>query len=118
MAKFKIVVTAGDGIGPEVIAEGVKVLKAIGKKYGHTFDLRYELWAVRQSMPPAKRSPKKRWPNAIKPTLCCWAQSAPRNGTTRQLKFTRRMGCGPAERNGPVRQPAPRKSAADAGRRY
>ena len=43
MAKFKIVVTAGDGIGPEVIAEGVKVLKAVGKKYGHTFDFRYEL---------------------------------------------------------------------------
>jgi 3-isopropylmalate dehydrogenase len=43
VAKFKIVVTAGDGIGPEVIAEGVKVLKAIGKKYGHTFDFRYEL---------------------------------------------------------------------------
>ncbi|MDD5288409.1 MAG: isocitrate/isopropylmalate family dehydrogenase, partial [Dehalococcoidales bacterium] len=37
MAKFKIVVTAGDGIGPEVANEGVKVLKAIGKKYGHTF---------------------------------------------------------------------------------
>lgn len=43
MAKFKIIVTAGDGIGPEVIAEGVKILKTIGKKYGHTFDLRYEL---------------------------------------------------------------------------
>jgi 3-isopropylmalate dehydrogenase len=43
VAKFRIVVTAGDGIGPEVIAEGVKVLKAIGKKYGHTFDFRYEL---------------------------------------------------------------------------
>jgi len=43
VAKFKIVVTAGDGIGPEVIAEGVKVLKAVGEKYGHTFDFRYEL---------------------------------------------------------------------------
>jgi 3-isopropylmalate dehydrogenase len=43
LAKFKIIVTAGDGIGPEVIAEGIKVLKAIGKKYSHTFDLRYEL---------------------------------------------------------------------------
>jgi 3-isopropylmalate dehydrogenase len=43
MAKFKIVVTAGDGIGPEVVDEAVKVLKAVGKKYGHTFDLRNEL---------------------------------------------------------------------------
>jgi 3-isopropylmalate dehydrogenase len=43
VAKFKIVVTPGDGIGPEVVNEAVKVLKAIGSKYGHTFDLRYEL---------------------------------------------------------------------------
>jgi 3-isopropylmalate dehydrogenase len=43
MAKFKIVVTAGDGIGPEVVDEAVKVLKAVGKKYGHTFDMRNEL---------------------------------------------------------------------------
>ena len=43
MAKFKIVVTAGDGIGPEVVNEAIKVLKVVGKKYGHTFDLRYEL---------------------------------------------------------------------------
>jgi len=43
VAKFKIVVTAGDGIGPEVVNEAIKVLKVVGKKYGHTFDLRYEL---------------------------------------------------------------------------
>ena len=27
----------GDGIGPEVVNEAVKVLEAVGKKYGHTF---------------------------------------------------------------------------------
>jgi len=36
VAKFKIVVTAGDGIGPEVVNEAVKVLKSVGNKYGHT----------------------------------------------------------------------------------
>jgi 3-isopropylmalate dehydrogenase len=35
----KIVVLAGDGIGPEVTAEGVKVLQAVGSKFGHTFAL-------------------------------------------------------------------------------
>ncbi len=35
---FKVGVIAGDGIGPEVTAEAVKVLDAIGEKYGHTFD--------------------------------------------------------------------------------
>lgn len=34
----KITLLPGDGIGPEVVAEGVKVLKAIGHKFGHTFD--------------------------------------------------------------------------------
>ena len=29
MAKYRIVVLPGDGIGPEVIAEGLKVLKTI-----------------------------------------------------------------------------------------
>ena len=34
----KITLLPGDGIGPEVIAEGVKVLNAVGKKFGHTFE--------------------------------------------------------------------------------
>ena len=33
----KITLLPGDGIGPEVIVEGVKALKAIGEKYDHTF---------------------------------------------------------------------------------
>ena len=34
----EISVLAGDGIGPEVMAETVKVLRAAGEKFGHTFD--------------------------------------------------------------------------------
>ncbi len=33
----KITLLPGDGIGPEVVAEGVKILKTIGQKFGHTF---------------------------------------------------------------------------------
>jgi 3-isopropylmalate dehydrogenase len=40
---FNIAVTPGDGVGPDVMAEGVKVLKAIGTKYGHQFNLEYAL---------------------------------------------------------------------------
>jgi 3-isopropylmalate dehydrogenase len=36
---FNIAVTPGDGIGPDVMAEGVKVLRAIGSKFGHQFNL-------------------------------------------------------------------------------
>ena len=38
---FKLAVLTGDGIGPEVTAEGVKVLEAIGRQFGHGFSLEY-----------------------------------------------------------------------------
>ena len=34
----KITVLAGDGIGPEIVAEAIKVLDKIGEKYSHTFE--------------------------------------------------------------------------------
>ena len=39
--EFNIAVLAGDGIGPEVTDEGVKVLKAVGDAFGHNFSLQY-----------------------------------------------------------------------------
>lgn len=35
---YKIAVIKGDGIGPEVIDEGIKVLNKIGEKYNHKFE--------------------------------------------------------------------------------
>ena len=37
---MKVAVLPGDGIGPEVIAEGVRVLRAVGQRFGHRFELR------------------------------------------------------------------------------
>ena len=34
---FKIALIRGDGIGPEVVGEAVKVMEAVGKKFGHSF---------------------------------------------------------------------------------
>ena len=34
---FNLAVVAGDGIGPEVMAQNILVLNEIGKKFGHTF---------------------------------------------------------------------------------
>jgi len=46
MSKFKLAVIGGDGIGPEVVAEGLKVLDAVSSKYGLTFEKKdYELGA-------------------------------------------------------------------------
>jgi 3-isopropylmalate dehydrogenase len=39
--KKLIAVLAGDGIGPEITAEGLKVLGAIALKYGHSFEYRH-----------------------------------------------------------------------------
>lgn len=38
-----IAVLPGDGIGPEIIAQAVKVLEFVGKKYNHTFEFEYGL---------------------------------------------------------------------------
>lgn len=38
MEKYKIALLPGDGIGPEVIGEGVKVLDAVAKKFGYRFE--------------------------------------------------------------------------------
>ncbi len=35
---FNIAVLSGDGIGPEVVHQAIKVLDAVGKKYGHIFN--------------------------------------------------------------------------------
>lgn len=35
---YKIAVIKGDGIGPEIVDEAMKVLDQVGKKYGHQFD--------------------------------------------------------------------------------
>jgi 3-isopropylmalate dehydrogenase len=37
--KARIAVLGGDGIGPEVVAEGLRVLQAIGQTFGHHFSL-------------------------------------------------------------------------------
>ncbi len=53
--EYKIAVLPGDGIGPEIIAEAVKVLDAIAVKFGHKFYYRYGLIggaAMRQGMDP------------------------------------------------------------------
>lgn len=43
MKSYKIAVLPGDGIGPEIVAEAVKVLKAIGKRHNINFDMQEAL---------------------------------------------------------------------------
>ena len=41
--KLKIAVLAGDGIGPEIMKQGIAVLDAIAMKYGHEFEYEHAL---------------------------------------------------------------------------
>ena len=38
---YNIAVIPGDGIGPEVIDESIKILNKIGEKYNHTFEFEF-----------------------------------------------------------------------------
>ena len=41
--EFSIAVLPGDGIGPDVIEEAVRVFKAVSNRFGHQFDLKQGL---------------------------------------------------------------------------
>ena len=43
MATFNILVLPGDGIGPEVCAEGVRALEAVGKRFEHVFRFEHDI---------------------------------------------------------------------------
>ncbi len=43
MGSYRILSLPGDGIGPEVTAEGVRALQAIGRTFGHTFTFTEDL---------------------------------------------------------------------------
>jgi 3-isopropylmalate dehydrogenase len=55
---LKITVLSGDGIGPEVVGEALRVLQAVSERRGHTLDLQHALLggcaidATGQALPP------------------------------------------------------------------
>ena len=40
MSREKVLILAGDGIGPEIMKEAIKVLDIVSKKYSISFDLK------------------------------------------------------------------------------
>ena len=57
--KSVITILAGDGIGPEVTNEAVKILKVIEKEFGHSFSLNNALLVGLPSMKRVHPIPKK-----------------------------------------------------------
>ncbi len=41
--QFSMAVLPGDGVGPEITSEAIRVLQAAGKMFGHDFNLHYGL---------------------------------------------------------------------------
>ncbi|MGZ3603145.1 MAG: isocitrate/isopropylmalate family dehydrogenase, partial [Ktedonobacterales bacterium] len=39
MGEYRLAVLPGDGIGPEVTAEAMRVLQAVARSFGHTFTM-------------------------------------------------------------------------------
>ena len=59
MKTYKIAVIAGDGIGPEVIAEGVKVLNAVAQiDGGFTFDFTHYPWGCEYYLQNGRMMPQ------------------------------------------------------------
>jgi 3-isopropylmalate dehydrogenase len=59
MSKLKITVLAGDGIGPEVTAEAVRILRVVAQAYGHDFEFDERLVggvAIREAGAPLPRA--------------------------------------------------------------
>jgi 3-isopropylmalate dehydrogenase len=68
--KAHITTLPGDGIGPEVVAVGVRVLEEVADRYGHAFT--FEEAPIGGSAIEATGDPRRRrrWRLAAAPTRC------------------------------------------------
>ena len=97
--KFNLAVLPGDGIGPEVITEGIKVLQAVGKRFGHNFNLHYGLVggvAIDQTGTALTRRYLEDVPGLLM-RYCLVRWVAP-SGMTPRLRFVLKMVCWHCER--------------------
>ena len=77
----QILILPGDGIGPEIMTEAVKVLELANEKYQLGFELTHDVIGALPSTSTAFRWPTKLWSAPARPTLFCSAPWAARSGT-------------------------------------
>ena len=58
MSRYKIAVIEGDGIGHEVVPEGLRVLEAAGRKYQITFDWHHFDWSCQTYLKTGRMMPE------------------------------------------------------------
>lgn len=93
MKNYKITVLRGDGIGPEIVNECIKVLDKAGEKFGFSFDYNDQLLGGCALTPPACIIRQKRRQPAKHLTRCCWALWAALSGTTSRATIDRKRVC-------------------------
>ncbi len=72
MKQYRITVLAGDGIGPEIVREAVKVMDAAGERFGFSLGVRPKpCWAEQLRRKQENPSPNDWWTPARLRTLCC-----------------------------------------------
>jgi Isocitrate/isopropylmalate dehydrogenase len=77
MKNYKIAVIPGDGTGPEVIREGLKVMEAASQKFNFKYELiHYDFGGERFFKKPAKRFLIRQSRNLRPCPQFIWAQSA------------------------------------------
>ena len=81
---YRVVAIPGDGIGPEVIAAGRRVLDAVGVAMGFAFEWRELIVGGRAIDDYGVSIRERTWPSAPPPTLSTWAPSVAPSGTTRR----------------------------------
>jgi len=69
--KFKIIALGGDGIGPEIMQQGLRVLQFVGAKVSLEFDVEYDLlhgasWDVHKTFCTNSVLEKTRSANAVR----------------------------------------------------
>jgi 3-isopropylmalate dehydrogenase len=93
---FKITLLPGDGIGPEVVGEAVRVLETVASKYKHTFDFQERLMGGCSIDKYGSSLTDETLADCQShPTPCCLARSADRNGTTPKPKTAPSAACLP-----------------------
>ena len=69
MSSYRIAVLPGDGIGPEVMAEAIKVLEKVQAKFGFSLDYdRFDVGGIaidKTGEPLPASTPEKRRPNGV-----------------------------------------------------
>ncbi len=88
-----IAVIPGDGIGPEIVKEAVKVLDVIAKKYGHSFVYTEVDAGGAPLINTEPHCQRKAWMRRLPATACCWGQSADRSGIMSILLSVRKKHC-------------------------